>query len=225
MSYDSLYVLSIPSFNWQKATYPAANPRYLHTCNLVGSRQMAVVGGVVDATGNDSMIADIWPLGLGIFDLTAMKWSDHYDPSAPGYETPAVVTDWYMQHGKYPASWNSTAVEALFRNFTNSTNSTTSPHAQPSASSAHSSNAGAITGGVVGGVLALVLGGIVFWFCRRRKASASSTVLHGKSELDAGPAEIKRAYELNGQGQEPVQELGSKSLLEVQGEDVRHEMP
>ena len=42
-----VYVLSLPSFHWQKQNYNPTYGRCRHSCNLVGNRQMVVVGGIV----------------------------------------------------------------------------------------------------------------------------------------------------------------------------------
>ena len=39
--------------------------------------------------------ADDWSHGLGILDLTAMRWSNVYNAYAPGYDSPEVVKEWY----------------------------------------------------------------------------------------------------------------------------------
>lgn len=44
--YDDMYILSVPGFHWFKAPTISGGPRAFHTCNVVGKRQMLVVGGV-----------------------------------------------------------------------------------------------------------------------------------------------------------------------------------
>ncbi|KAL8636037.1 MAG: hypothetical protein Q9226_009297 [Calogaya cf. arnoldii] len=114
---DEVYVLSLPAFAWFKADYPARQSRTGHTCNLVGkgNRQMLSIGGknptdiLVNATNTDPFLQ-----GLGVFDLTAMRWSDRYNADAESYETPAVVKAWYAVNGRSTRNWDSPAVQRLF---------------------------------------------------------------------------------------------------------------
>ena len=59
---------------------------------------MIVVGGQIasesDPKGN--LPKDVWPWGLGVFDMHDLQWKDHYDPEAGQYESPAMVKDWYL---------------------------------------------------------------------------------------------------------------------------------
>ena len=183
---------------------------------------MVSVGGVIGAAQQQPTVADIWPLGLGVFDLTEMAWKDNYDPSAAAYETPATVKTWYSQNGLYPKAWDSPEVEVLFRNTTASTSS-------PSPSSkSHSSNAGAIAGGVVGGVVTLAIVGAIFWFYRVRKPKcrqAQPKTGFAKAEMEGRSAETKHQQSSNVPKGLTIQELGSKALHEVGGGQEHYEMP
>ena len=83
---------------------------------------MAVVGGisVVDIVAADTPTnlgygpPDPWPQGLGIFDLSAMEWSDFFDPSAASYVTPASVKAYIEQNGPLPSAWSNPTVETWF---------------------------------------------------------------------------------------------------------------
>ena len=183
---------------------------------------MVSIGGVIGAAQQEPTVADIWPLGLGVFDLTEMAWKDNYDPSVSAYETPATVKNWYRQNGLYPKSWDSPGVEALFRNTTANTSS-------PSPSSrSHSSNAGAIVGGVIGGVVTLALIGATLWFYRLWK-SRSRQIQSGagftKAEMEGRSAEIKHRQSSNVPKILTIQELGSQSLHEIGGGQRHHELP
>ena len=93
----------------------------MHTCNVVGNRQMVSVGGIV-VYSNTTMdtfvvsggVADPWPQGLGIFDMSAMEWTSSYNASAAPYVTPNLVKSYYQQNGRYPASWTNPDVTAWF---------------------------------------------------------------------------------------------------------------
>lgn len=94
--YDDVFILSLPAFTWTTAPYMPKSPRYLHSCAVVGKRQMLVVGGVDENIWN-SLTPDPWPQGLGIFDMTDLKWKTDYDANAEDYETPSTVRLWYEE--------------------------------------------------------------------------------------------------------------------------------
>lgn len=58
---------------------------------------MVVVGGLSGFSGDASAWAekDEWPNGLGVFDLTALRWLDGYDADAGNYTSPDSVREWY----------------------------------------------------------------------------------------------------------------------------------
>lgn len=174
LNLDEVYVLSLPAFRWFKADYPAQHPRFRHSCNVVGNRQMLSVGGQ-DPTNiyNNTFTADPFLQGLGIFDLTTMHWSDQYNAKAEPYETPAVVKAWYAANGMSPATWNSPAVQRLFGG-TSSIGDTDTTASQKSGSN----HTGAIAGGVAGAIAALLLlAGLLVWWLRRRKSKATDNAL------------------------------------------------
>lgn len=184
---DAVYVLSLPAFNWQKASYTPRQSRASHTCNLVGNRQMVIVGGKEPFLTHPSQVTDIWTQGIGIFDLTAMEWKDQYDAGAAPYVTPDVVKAWYNEHGQYPASWSNAIVEAWFTR--------TAPPG--------SLNLGAIAGGVVGLVVVLFLVGLLtYFFMRRRSGKAEgrfvrprrSIALEDLSKLKSQTSELDTSH-------------------------------
>ncbi|KAL8864588.1 MAG: hypothetical protein Q9174_007296, partial [Haloplaca sp. 1 TL-2023] len=113
---DEVHVLSLPAFAWFKADYPARSPRHRHTCHVVGNRQMISIGGL-DPTMvyNNTIAPDPFKQGLGVFDLTAMQWSDRYDANAEPYVTPQIIKDWYVANGTSPQAWDDPAVQRLFQ--------------------------------------------------------------------------------------------------------------
>ena len=114
---DEVYVLSFPSFNWQKADYSPTWPRIGHSCAQIGHGQMAVIGGVnpaLDSEAEQYSTPDPWPNGVGVFDLSNMQWTNQYDKTAPNYTKPAAVQSWYSQNGKYPARWDSSELKEYF---------------------------------------------------------------------------------------------------------------
>lgn len=108
-------ILSIPSFKWYKADLKPTASRFRHTCNVVGRRQMVVVGGLA-ALNYKSMPTDPWGQGLGIFDLTTLEWRSSYDASAEPYQSPNMIKDSITQDGQYPSAWDSDVVAGWFTN-------------------------------------------------------------------------------------------------------------
>ncbi|KAF4780030.1 kelch repeat protein [Colletotrichum scovillei] len=143
-----VYVLSLPGFVFFKAAGSSAI-RADHTCVVVGEggRQMLSIGGTDGSLGFPRSLTDPdpWKLGLGIFDMTEMRWSDGYDYQAPPYESPDAVKQWYAQGGLDSVVWASEEVKALF-------------------------SERAVVGGVVGLVLIICL---VVFFLRRKRYQAA----------------------------------------------------
>ena len=98
--YLDVYVLSMPAFVWFKAETSSLVRRAYHTCQVIGKRQMLVIGGI-NPTHNSSDGsywdggADPWAHGLGLFDMSALSWTTSYNASAKDYEQPAMVKQYY----------------------------------------------------------------------------------------------------------------------------------
>ncbi|KAK7210051.1 hypothetical protein V2G26_017229 [Clonostachys chloroleuca] len=195
---DDMYVLTIPGFNWAKVDFDK-DPRTEFDCVVAGNRQMVTVGGAGVFGG--WTVKDSYPKGLGIFDLTELKWKDEFTPDAPAYKTPDLVQKWYDQGGLDRVEW-SDDVKALFaKKDSSSTTSSASPGATSTSSSttdqtnqdldktssdSKPNNTGAIAGGVVGGLAALALIGVlIFFVLRRRNGKAGEMV-----EIEQQPSEI-----------------------------------
>lgn len=86
---NDAWVLTIPGFHWIETRATAVN-RGVDACNLVGKRQVAIVGGDFDQSGDS-----IAEYGVGIFDLTELQWTDAYDADADDYESPEEIREWY----------------------------------------------------------------------------------------------------------------------------------
>lgn len=117
LALDEVFVLTLPGFNWQKANYTSRHPRIAHSCSLIGKRQMVVIGGLNPTSRNASMTRttpDVWTNGIGVFDLSAMQWTDRYNANADNYITPAAVKSWYRQNGQFPSKWDDPRVKAYF---------------------------------------------------------------------------------------------------------------
>ncbi|KAM0327209.1 hypothetical protein ACHAQA_006343 [Verticillium albo-atrum] len=185
--YDDVYVLSLPGFVWSKADYESKSPRIAHACVLAGNRQMISMGGVDSSQGSPGIWEDIdpRPQGLGIFDMTEMKWTNSYDANASAYESPAGVQAWYEEGGLDDVKWSSDAAQALFLNTTSEEGSNdgntdggngsgNGSDNGSDGSSGSSTPVGAIAGGVVGGVAGLALVGFLVWFLMRRRKGKST---------------------------------------------------
>ena len=181
---DSVHVLSLPGFVFFKSETARSTVRADHACVAVpDSRLMVSVGGTDGFLGfpNSLLSKDPWTRSIGILDMTTMDWTDGYDPDAGGYESPAVVRQWYDQGGLESVEWDSKEVETLFKTKAPEENSS-DPSADPSSDGngrddadgdgsggGHKSKAGAIAGGVVGGLAFIaLLGGGTWWFMRKR---------------------------------------------------------
>ena len=92
-----VYILSLPGFVWLRVNDTSAEPRAEHTCNAIGNRQVLSIGGRNPMLGfNDAFnTKDSWPQGLGIFDMTDLKWTGSYNASSTPYNLSTPMQDWY----------------------------------------------------------------------------------------------------------------------------------
>ena len=202
---------------------------------------MIASGGIEPNIDSQLYVADPWPQGLGILDMTDLQWKDSYDSTAQPYQTPQRIKDAISHNGRYPASWESALIKQWFlgdkkaNSATSSTTpssstSATSPSAAASSTSSSTSskiNHGAVIGGVVGGVGGAILIAAVAWFVlRRRKKSRSQTSTHNapptyeKAELDG--RHTSTSYWNRA---EPRELDAGKSLHEMPGSGGEQEMP
>jgi hypothetical protein len=111
--YLNVFTLSIPAFRWFKSPNSDQVRRADHSCQLIGNKQMLVIGGTQPSDPLGIAAADPWPNGIGIFDMSAFAWSNSYDPLAAEYEQPEAVRDYYSYEYQAPI-WNSPELEAAF---------------------------------------------------------------------------------------------------------------
>ncbi|KAJ9659749.1 hypothetical protein H2201_007185 [Coniosporium apollinis] len=195
-AYDELYILSIPAFTWFKADYTPTSPRMVSSCEVVGKRQMLIVGGLDLSQSPYAFSAgDPWRNGLGIFDMAAMTWADEYDADAAAYESPDVVRKWYERGALSSVAWTSPTVRDLFMDRDTIKGSSTSNTLATPTLSATPTSAGqktpvaAIAGGVVAGVLVLAaLAAVVF--VRRRNRCKTRDISGGASAALVPHAEL-----------------------------------
>ncbi|TDZ26010.1 Kelch repeat-containing protein [Colletotrichum orbiculare MAFF 240422] len=202
---DEVYVLSLPGFVFFKANGPSTK-RADQACVVVGQRQMLSVGGTDGFLGYPNSLTDPdpWASGLGVFDLTQMKWVDGYNAHAEAYESPEVVRQWYNQGGLESVVWASEEVRMLFATSAaaNSTSEptatghtgekvTSSQESSPEAQETNSSQppVGAVIGGVAGGIIGLALVIALVWILvwRRRRRYAAAPQLSNELISPAQP--------------------------------------
>lgn len=160
---------------------------------------------------------DPWQQGIGVFDMSAMQWTDGYDSTAAPYITPDMVKTYYQQNGREPASWSNDIVKAWFtRTESNTTGS--APHNSGTAGQTGSPKSseidtGAIVGGTVGGVAAVVVIALLMIFFLRRRS-------HRAPQQAASPLDpMRHDREQNNQ------KFGFAPLFsEVDGKDAPREL-
>ena len=106
VQYDTISILTLPAFHWISVPYGPRNPRHGLTCVPVGGGQILTIGGL-DSAVNDpsngpllgafSGSPDPFTQGLGIFDMTTLKWAEQYTAQAPVYEQSHLVQQFYSQ--------------------------------------------------------------------------------------------------------------------------------
>ncbi|KAL9600538.1 MAG: hypothetical protein Q9179_003180 [Wetmoreana sp. 5 TL-2023] len=94
--FDDVWVLSLPSFTWTQV-FTGLNPRFAHTCHLVGKRTLLTVGGVASVPQKwghpDTNVSpcDWETKGVGVLDLTTITWGSVYNAHAAAYGVPEKV--------------------------------------------------------------------------------------------------------------------------------------
>ena len=56
---------------------------------------------------------DPWASGLGVFDMTAFEWADHYDAAGQAYQSPDVVKQYYANEYEVP-NWSDQTLASIF---------------------------------------------------------------------------------------------------------------
>ncbi|KAJ0103853.1 kelch repeat protein [Diaporthe amygdali] len=244
VSYDAAYVLSLPSFNWFKADYEAANPRHALTCEHIGGGQVLTIGGL-DTSQNDAAnqyrgvfhTKDDFPQGLGVFDLSSLSFATSFEANRTTYEYATALRTYYQTRDRVSSSMGD-ALQAVFsvENFTSSATAVSgsssgsagtsggstssssggdSGSGTTSSSNTGTSRTGAIAGGVIGGIAGVALvGAAVFYFLRRRREGQD---YQGKGVVSVNDG---KTYQLS-DGSEPFvqryQVAGDPEAAEVPG--------
>jgi hypothetical protein len=112
--YLNVYALTIPGFVWFQSNSSSGTRRAAHACSVIGNRQMVSVGGRLPSSLQSLGVEqDPWPSGLGIFDMSAFQWSDHYDAAGGKYTTPKVIQAYYDNDYAEP-SWSDSTLASVF---------------------------------------------------------------------------------------------------------------
>lgn len=173
--YSDVYVLSLPGFRWTtvSGSQSVDRQRSNHACAVIGDRHLMSWGGIRRASNtraneNDRPwweIADAFPQGIGLFDMTTLEWTTRYDPDAGEYRRHETIGEWYQEGGGASTmEWASPEVKALFGTGGQGGNSTS-----PNGDDGGGPPIGPIVGGVVGGVVVIAAIVGILWFLRRRK--------------------------------------------------------
>ena len=185
---------------------------------------MLSIGGIQEITlGNQD---DPWTNGLGIFDMTALNWTNAYDAAAPAYERPSLVSQFYANNSRYPIEWGGPELESIFNSSSNSGGgdniNNTGPGITPKGIANVSGGTyggtgvtGRIVGGVIGGMLGcmIIIFSLIFWRRRRQQIAGEVALAVGRRVFDENFHEL------------PVQLPGASAVHEVPGASAVHEVP
>ncbi|KAI1379342.1 hypothetical protein F4677DRAFT_328479 [Hypoxylon crocopeplum] len=122
---DDVWILSLPSFMWMKVSSGTAeHARAGHQCVMPYPDQMITIGGRTSTKGDNLLCLDGDPPGLlQVYNLTANRWMDSYDPNSwDHYGVPDMIH--VMIGGDYsggatvttptPSGWATPALASVF---------------------------------------------------------------------------------------------------------------
>ncbi|KAF2872482.1 hypothetical protein BDV95DRAFT_385660 [Massariosphaeria phaeospora] len=209
--FDNIYILSLPSFTWIKG-WPTNNSTaqaYPHggcSANVINKDQMLIIGGWF-TTNDECDSADVWGqhnMNMGYNGPAKAIW-DKYDPKISTYFVPTPVIS-VVGGGptggatiKTPTTWDNPDLSVYFTRVPTfsaraATRTTIGSALPPLIGNPSKTNVGAIAGGVVGGLVALIaiLSLILFCLHRRKKdrKSKSTTSSAPPTELAGTPFPI-----------------------------------
>ncbi|KAK1729976.1 hypothetical protein CaCOL14_004002 [Colletotrichum acutatum] len=213
----------------------------VYVLSLPGRRRPpdAFLGGTDGSLGFPKSLTnpDPWKLGLAIFDMTEMRWSDRYDSQAQLYESPNVVKQWYAQGELDSVVWASEEVRALFsKPAPDDSTSDPSPTGEPNTSSATSTAEvsqssqppiGTIVGAAVGGAagLALVVCLAVLFLKRKKRYQAAPQQEGGSGHFEVkGPAGTNVPHEVHTDHFNPVELPAEHGAAELSSAHGMHEL-
>ncbi|KAL8911789.1 MAG: hypothetical protein Q9172_007613 [Xanthocarpia lactea] len=225
VSYDEIYILTLPAFTWIKVQYPPQRPRGGHTCNAIGGGQIISIGGyeanstiyagphVWDTLFNST---DPFAQGLGVFNMTSLAWEDHYTANAPAYVQSELIRTFYADNPQNGSQFSTNELRELFQTTNFAPVETPRPKRTdfrtPDTPDPPSDQTGAIAGGVVGGLAVFaVIAGIVFYFYKKTKRRSAvkqhldsyddvvNTTPGPQSPVEADPGAQVKMAQLEGQ--------------------------
>ena len=100
ITFDTVYILTLPAFHWVKVDYTPTNPRIAMTCHAVAGSQILIVGGLDPMMGylkGTLSTQDPFRKGLAVFDLHSLSWADHYSVNSAAYVQSDLVQQYYAQ--------------------------------------------------------------------------------------------------------------------------------
>jgi len=191
--FRTVYILTVPAFQWFQVPNQSPIRRLGHTCRVIGKRQMLSIGGTQEVGLTNQ---DPWIKGLGIFDMTTLSWTNAYDAAAPAYEQPSLVSQFYANNPRYPIAWGDPELQSIFTITMPNGTANVSGHSGGSSGSG-SSNSGVI-GGVIGGIAALAItGSLIYWrLClykrkeKRRLQRRNLQELQGLPRFEVGGRQV-----------------------------------
>ncbi|KAH8887945.1 hypothetical protein GQ53DRAFT_264931 [Thozetella sp. PMI_491] len=234
-----LYVLSLPGFVWFKSNLTTAPVRARHKCVASGDSQMISIGGWVDP------VPDVWPQGLGVFDLPSLSLKSSYDPESGVYDSPQAVKEWYSKGGLDLVQWSSEAVKSLF--ITSKSSSSSLPLSQSSSLPTSSSSSlslpqssdtspnsnsissdpilvpGAIAGIVVGGVAVLAVLSGWAWVAWKRREARKFTGTPDESLVEPDHYKVPEILVEIEQPQYPVEMTGTELCFELEAYSLQRD--
>lgn len=184
---DYVWVLSLPAFQWFRVAAMTTERRAYHTCHGYG-RQLISVGGLdytVSSSWDDRYdYTDPYTQGLKVFDMTELNWTNYFDATAPPYETPGLVTNYYNSkkdaNGNVFPEWDQDGLRDLFIPYSGKKTSTIPD--------------GAIAGAVVGSIAGVALTCATAFFVAR--AVRKSKLYEMGDDTDFKNGRIRKAAEL-----------------------------
>lgn len=100
-------MLSLPSFKWFASDVISLPRRTQQTCIVTKNRQMIMVGGLdpdqpsktYDPQNWDASV-DPWTQGIGVFDMSSLKYKDRYHANTSSYVSPDVIQRYYYNNDR-----------------------------------------------------------------------------------------------------------------------------
>lgn len=214
-----LYILSVPSFHWTKATPPRPDPlggRWGHVCVTPYPDQMFVIGGqgsYKDPKLTQGKIVEF-------LNMSSLTWQDEYNPRVwSNYTIPQVVKD-VSDPSRAADDMNPTLAELFTTRYT-SDSSPWYPY-PPASTDGRKTKLAAVLGGTFGGV-ALISAVCTFWLCRRKrqiKRNRESKISTMTSTTLVDSDHLVHEW-INGQHKQSVSSVAMKAgSSDYQGSDV-----